>query len=56
MTSDKKLGDRCAAGAGELMRPEDVTEEVLQAKRSALLQAKQTHMEEVFERHDSMVC
>jgi helicase SWR1 len=55
MTSDKELGDWCAVGAGGLMKPEDVTEEVLEAERSVLLRAKQTRMEEVFERHDNMV-
>lgn len=55
MTSDRDLDDRCAAGAGRMMKPEDVTEEVLKAERAVMLQAMQTRMEEVLERHDNMV-
>lgn len=38
-----------------MMKPEDVTEEVLKAERAVMLQAMQTRMEEVLERHDNMV-
>lgn len=58
MTTSRNSNDHCAAGSRAsrvLMKPEDVTEEVLEAERSALLSGKQAQLEKVLDRHDSMV-
>lgn len=53
VSGHRRLGSRTTR---KFMRPEDVTEEVLEAERAALLAEKQAQLAKVFDRHDDMVC